>query len=129
MTREEWRERLKQACESAGTYREPFNVTLETLAEILEQRDLVMQQYREEGSHATIEAITDRGSRNVKENPLLRTWKDLNQTALAYLRELGLSPKALKVEPAKPERRSTLMETIQRLNAELGTDVPDGTDK
>lgn len=119
MTKDEWKKRLKTACEDAGTYQKPFEVTIETLAEIMEQRDNVMQQFKAEGSLVTIVAVSDRGSRNTKENPLLRTWKDLNQTALAYLRELGLSPKAMKVEPQKPERRSFLEETLAKFERGL----------
>lgn len=114
MNKTEWLKRLKAACEEAGTYREPFSAVLETLAEVLEQRDRVLEQYQKEGSHALITAMTDRGSVNQKENPLLRTWRDLNVTALAYFKEMGLSAKSLKAEPP---RRSALEEAIEKISA------------
>ena len=83
-------------CESVGTYRPEFLPVINTLADILEERDNVRAQYRKEGSRPVITKISDRGAVNSGKNPLLTAWEDLNKDALAYWKELGLTPAGLK---------------------------------
>lgn len=97
MTKKEWIKSIKSDCEKVGTYKEAFDSVIETLAQILETRDIVHQQFVDEGSQATITKTTDRSAvENTYKNPLLVLETDLNSQALKYFSELGLTSKSLK---------------------------------
>ena len=96
MKKQSWKGRITAACEEAGTYQPGFEAIIETLADILEQRDSAYKQFVKEGAHAVVEHTSDRGAVNAKINPLLTVWDTLNKTALAYWKELGGTPAGLK---------------------------------
>ena len=96
MTKTEWKDLIKQHTESAGTYRPEFMPTVDTLSEILEQRDQVYNDYIASGEGPIIIYTSDRGSTNMKENPRIETWSKLNNQALTFWRDLGLTPAGLK---------------------------------
>lgn len=96
MDAKKWKATIKKQMTGVGTYREEFESPMIALAEILEQRDSVLQEYVESGSQALVETVSDRGAVNMRKNPLLQTWSDLNSQALAYWRDLGLTPAGLK---------------------------------
>lgn len=95
-TRAVWKSRIKKQMEAVGTYNQAFEPAIDTLADILEQRDAALQEYLEAGGEACFEHISDRGARNIKKNPRLTVWQDLNTQALAYWRDMGLTPAGLK---------------------------------
>lgn len=114
-----WVKKIKQACEEAGTYRPYFDYTIQTLAEILEKRDEAAQSYKDYGSVPLIPYTNKGGSTNLIKNPAIILWDDLNKSALAYWRDLGLTPAGLKKideKSMKPKKRSGLAEAL----AELG---------
>lgn len=86
---------MKETTTEVGTYRPSFDSVIDTLAAILEQRDEAYEAYIEDG-RAMIERISDRGAKNMVKNPRLSLWMDLNTQALAYWKELGLTPAGLK---------------------------------
>lgn len=96
MDRKEWSERIKGACKDAGTYRTYFDSAIQILAETLEMRDDALKQFRDEGSIAVIQYTNKGGATNTVKNPLLLIIDDLSKTALAYWRDLGLTPAGLK---------------------------------
>lgn len=96
MKKKTWKDRITEACQEAGTYQPNFEAIVETLADILEQRDAAYKQFVDEGAQAVIEHTSDRGSVNTKINPLLQVWDTLNKTALSYWKELGGTPAGLK---------------------------------
>ena len=96
MNKNKWKERLLKEVSIEEYMLSSFETTLDILAEILEERDAVHLAYVNDGSRPVVKFTTDRGKENYKPNPLLRTWQDLNVTALQYLRELGLSPAGLR---------------------------------
>ncbi len=49
-----WRRRIKQACESEGTYREFFDPVIDTLADILERRDDAKEQFKQTGGNTVV---------------------------------------------------------------------------
>ena len=73
-----------------------FNDVIETLAQTLEQRDKVYKEYNESGGHPLIEYTNKSGATNLMKHPLLGLWDELNKSALAYWRDLGLTPAGLK---------------------------------
>ena len=96
MTARTWKGRLKKLMEAVGTYKPAFEPTIQAAAELLEQRDQVYQQYVQDGSQAMVKKVSDRGAENLVENPLLRTWREMQAQALKYFQELGLTSAALK---------------------------------
>lgn len=96
MKKADWRREIIKKCESIGTYKPEFLPVINTLADILEERDNIRAQYRREGSHPLVTKISDRGAVNSGKNPLLTAWEDLNKDALVYWRDLGLTPAGLK---------------------------------
>ena len=96
MNKEEWAQILKEQIKFDHNYLPSFETTVGILSEILEERDRVYQIYLEKGAEPVTIFTTDRGAENYKPNPLLKTWQDLNVTALQYLRDLGLTPAGLR---------------------------------
>ena len=92
----EWRTKIVECCEAAGTYKDYFNPVIDTLADILEQRDRIQQQFIDEGSQAMVEYTNKAGATNSTVNPLLKLKNELNRNALAYWKELGLTAASLK---------------------------------
>ena len=89
-------ETIRKQMRSAGTYREAFEPTIMALSEILDQRDNAYRDFLESGAEIVIDFTSDRGSTNKKKNPRLQAWEDLNEQALRYWRECGLTPAGLK---------------------------------
>ena len=119
MKKADWRREIKTKCESIGTFKSEFLPVINTLADILEERDRVRTQYKAEGSQILIEKTSDRGAVNMVKNPLLTTWEDLNKDALVYWRDLGLTPagfKKLNVEAQKPAESAGLEKLLEDLS-------------
>ena len=96
MTRNEWKKKIEKACRDAGTYRSFFNETIEQLASILEIRDEARVQYQKSGNSPVIKYTNEGGHTNLKKNPALVVINEENQLALAYWRDLGLTPAGYK---------------------------------
>lgn len=88
-----WKERIKNACIDVGTYKEPFDAVIETLAGILERRDMAEESF---DGQMIVEHTNRGGSVNKEQNPAIRLVNDLNRDALTYWKELGLTPAGLK---------------------------------
>lgn len=91
-----WKRKIIEQCNAVGTYRDAFLPTIDALARLLERRDAAYEEFRAGGAVAMVERISDRGAVNQAINPLLRLWQDMNRDALAYWRDLGLTPAGLK---------------------------------
>ena len=96
MDRAAWSERIKQASVDAGTYRPYFDSVIESLAGIMEKRDDAEAQFEAAGGETITTHTTKTGQTNIVKNPALVVIDDLNKTALAYWRDLGLTPAGLK---------------------------------
>ena len=104
MNKKDWKRQVVAKCQEIGTYKDEFLPVINTLADILEERDRIRKQYHDEGDHPLVIKVSDRGATNNVKNPLLAAWEDLNRDALVYWRELGLTPagfKKLNTETAK----------------------------
>ena len=113
MTRETWVKRLKKSTEAAGTYRPYFDDTINTLASILARRDQAEQEFEESGGVMIVEHTNKGGSTNLEQNPGIRLINDLNRDALAYWRDLGLTPAGLKrinEKALKEEKKASALE-------------------
>lgn len=96
MEAKDWLDVIVTRTKAVGTYKEEFDSIIQTLAEILEERDRVKAEYVKAGSMPYVVYISDRGSENIRENPILKQWLDLNDRCLVYWREIGLTPAGLK---------------------------------
>lgn len=95
-TKTTWSKKIRAACEEAGTYEQWFESAIEQLAEILEIRDAIKREYKETGSQPVVQHTNKGGSTNTVKNPLLVLLHDYNAQALAYWRDLGLTPAGFK---------------------------------
>lgn len=115
MTSEEWRKEIIHACKEAGTYQAFFDHVIDTLSQIMESRDKAHEQFIETGANPTIIHTNKAKERNVVKNPILVMENELNAQALAYWRDLGLTPSGLKKLNAEVvEKKTTIggFETI-----------------
>lgn len=96
MTARAWKGRLKKLTEEVGTYKPAFDPIIQATAELLEQIERVHEQFVEEGSQIMITKVLDRGGKNIVENPLLKTWREMREEQLRFFIQLGLTPAALK---------------------------------
>ena len=97
MTAEEWKYKIVMAMKTAGTYRETcFDPVIDTLASILQRRDEAEALFVASGSNILVKHTNKAGATNIEQNPALRLINDLNRDALAYWRDLGLTPAGLK---------------------------------
>lgn len=96
MDSKKYRSLIKKHMKAVDTYNAAFEPVINTLADILSERDRVYQQFLDEGAHPLIEHTLDRGNVNRVKNPLLQQWDEFNKSALQYWRDLGLTPSGLK---------------------------------
>lgn len=96
MTKQKWKNQIKKACEAAGTYQPYFDNVILTLAGILETRDKAQKMYDDNGGKPVIEYTNKGGATNTVKNPALVVIMDCDSQALAYWRDLGLTPAGLK---------------------------------
>jgi 2-C-methyl-D-erythritol 4-phosphate cytidylyltransferase len=96
MRKFEWKAKIEAACEAAGTYKECFDSVIDTLAGIMETRDDAQEQFEQLGGKTVVEHAIRGGQINTVKNPALVVLMDCNAQALAYWRDLGLTPAGLK---------------------------------
>ena len=96
MNKAEWLRKIKKAVRAVGTYQASFDAPMDTLAGILERRDKAVADFEESGSVMVYPVTNTQGETVLKQNPLLKTVNELNRDALAYWRDLGLTPAGFK---------------------------------
>lgn len=120
MTAPEWRRRIVRAAKAAGTYQKYFDSVIDTLASILERRDSAEMMFAASGSNILVKHTNKGGATNIEQNPCLRLINDLNRDALAYWRDLGLTPagyKRLNLEAAQTKSQDGLEMLLSKLVA------------
>ena len=120
MKKKAWKKRIKDACIEVGTYRESFDSVITSLAETLETRDKVRKYYEESGALPIVQHTNKSGNTNLVKNPILTMYDDLNNTALMYWRELGLTPKGLKAIDETAMKRSKPKNSLGAALRDLG---------
>lgn len=96
MNKTAWKDKIIEMLIVSEIYKGVYVPIVDELAEILERRDIVYQQFIDEGEEAVVIHTNKGGNANAAKNPLLVLWNELNQTALKYWRELLLTPSSLK---------------------------------
>lgn len=117
MTAKKWAAKIRKASRDAGTYQRYFEHIVGTLAAILEMRDRAMEQFEAEGGQVLVTFTNKNGAENMVQNPALRMANDLNRDALAYWRDLGLTPAGLRKindEALKKQTRAGVSALLER---------------
>lgn len=118
MKKATWKNKIIENCRAAGTYRDYFMPVIETLADILEKRDNAQDAFEKLGGNAIVTHTNKAGAKNLEQNPALRLINDINRDALAYWRDLGLTPQGLKKideNAMKQRKKSSLAEALKEL--------------
>lgn len=120
MKKATWKKKIIEATVAAGTYRAFFEPVIDTLADILEKRDTAQEKFEALGGNVLVAHTNKAGATNIEQNPALRLINDLNRDALAYWRDLGLTPSGLKKideDALKKKKVSSLTEALKELGA------------
>lgn len=99
MTAKQWKKTIEKqmnVLDIAQSSPKTFAAQVDALAGILEQRDKTFEEFQQSGGKSVIEYTNKGGSTNMTKNPLVVLWDDLNKSALAYWRELGLTPSSYR---------------------------------
>lgn len=96
MEKTKWLSIIRKNSKKVGTYSKEFEPIFDTLADILERRDVARADFDKSGGHTLIKHTNKAGAENIEQNPLLRIINDLDNMALTYWREIGLTPASLK---------------------------------
>lgn len=118
MTAAEWKRKIIRDAKAAGTYEKYFGSVIDTLAGILERRDKAEALFLASGENVLVKHTNKGGATNVEQNPVLRLINDLNRDALAYWRDLGLTPagfKRLNLETAQAKSQGGLESLLQKM--------------
>lgn len=123
MTAAEWKKRITRDVKAAGTYQKYFGSVIDTLARILERRDDAEALFIASGGNILVKHTNKGGATNIEQNPALRLINDLNRDALAYWRDLGLTPagyKRLNLEAAQTKSNDGFEKILSQLIAGNG---------
>lgn len=120
MKKTAWKRKIKAACVAAGTYQPCFDTVIDTLAYILESRDNAEATFQQTGGNVLVIHTNKGGNENIVQNPALRLVNDLNRDALAYWRDLGLTPAGLKRIDEKAVKITGSQESFESILAGLG---------
>lgn len=94
MEKQEWKNRIENACKEAGTYEPAFDDVIDTLAGILTNRDEAEKQFRKMNCQPIVQHTNKGGNTNLVKNPALVVMNEMNAQAMMFWKELGLTAKA-----------------------------------
>ena len=118
MTAAEWKKRITRDVKAAGTYQKYFGSVIDTLSAILARRDDAEALFIASGGNILVKHTNKAGATNIEQNPTLRMINDLNRDALAYWRDLGLTPagyKRLNLEAAQAKSNDGFEKILSQL--------------
>lgn len=113
MKADEWKSKIIKAAKSVNTYKPAFDAVIDTLAAMLERRDDAQEAFEKSGKKVLVRHTNKGGATNIEQNPALRLINDLNRDALAYWRDLGLTPAGLRRlndNAMQPEKKGSVLE-------------------
>lgn len=118
MTAQEWKRKIKAACKKAGTYKPFFESVIDTLSDIMEKRDQAQEIFVQSGGNVVISHTNKAGATNLEQNPMLRLINEYNRDALAYWRDLGLTPagyRKLNAEVVEDKKGGSLEKLLEKI--------------
>ena len=112
-----WRKRIVKACEEAGTYQPFFDSVIDTLAQIMENRDNAQEKFEQLGGQTVVTHTNKAGAKNIVKNPALVVLMECDSQALTYWKELGLTSRAYReIHKTAPKHKvSTLEEALKQM--------------
>lgn len=113
-----WVDAVTQDCKNLGVYKAAFDPAISMLADVMVQREDTWEDFEASGGKSMLPYTNKGGSENFVKNPILVLWNELTKTALAYRRELGLTPTGLRKldeKALKSKKRSPLAEALRDL--------------
>ena len=113
MSRKSYRDRIVARMMSLGTYREEFDLAIDSLANIMDSRDKAYRMWQKSGGDFYVS-----GEKMDRTHPLLKEWENLNTQALAYMKELSLTHQAMKRRAEASESlktKTTLFEAMANI--------------
>lgn len=96
MNVDEWKVKTIEQMKAVGTYQDAFLPEVEAASLVLSARDRAYEDFMADGGEATVEHTSDRGAVNIRRNPALDAWMNLDQQALRHWQSLGLTVESLK---------------------------------
>lgn len=118
MKKSQWKRKIISSMKDTGTYRDAYLPVADTLADILERRDMALEQWTEDGCRLTVQKKSDRGAVNTAKNPLLTILQECEKDALTYWSQLGLTPSGLRksfAEDKESIKKSMLSQALKEL--------------
>lgn len=118
MTALEWKKKTIAQMKLVGTYQKAFDPEIEAAALILESRDIAYRVFVNEGAEAVIEYESAKGIINLKKNPRLEAWMQLDKQALEHWKSLGLTVDTLKKineTAVAKQKTSSLVEALKSI--------------
>ena len=107
MEAKKWEAKIRQMLKASEIEPKKYAPLIQTLASILEKRDLTLEHFELTGGKPVVMYTNKGGKSNPVKNPYLVLWDDLNKSALAYWRDLGLTPSSYrKMTGDTPKRES-----------------------
>ena len=108
-----WKKKIRAACEEAGTYQPFFDLAIEQLAQIMETKDAAIALYKKSGGNPVVAYTNKGGHTNLRKNPALAVIQECNVQALAYWRDLGLTPSGFKkIDGKAAKEKETTFEDL-----------------
>lgn len=123
MNKNEWMEKTIDQMRAVGTYQDAFLPEINAAALVLEARDRAYEDFINDGGQATIVHTSDRGAENIRRNPALDAWLNLDKQALDHWRNLGLTVDSLKRindSTMTTKKASSLSDALSQLTNEAG---------
>lgn len=120
MNKNEWKKVIEDQIKIDHDYIPSFQTTIQILSEMLEERDRVYQAYIDTGAQPVVNFTSDRGAINLKPNPLLKEWHEINTLCLSYLRDLGLTAQGLRKLQGQLPKETGGTSQLDELRARIG---------
>lgn len=130
-TKKKWKRKITSVCKKAGTYRPTFDLVIMELAEIISMRESATEYFISNGNKTIIEYTNKSGNTNIVKNPAISIIIQLDQLALSYWRELGLTPKgykALGADAIEQPKGNRFEDLIAEIEADLENSYEDDSE-
>lgn len=118
MTQDEYKADIIKKMRALGVYKKEFAHTITGLARALADQEKAIAKFDETGGKLTVAYTNKAGATNFVKNPFYLAIESLRADVLAYCRELGLTPAALKrikEDGLKEKGKSPLAAALQEL--------------
>ncbi len=121
LTVRQYQNDIVRKMEAIGVYRPEFEQSITMLAKMLHDYDDTEKSFSDTGAGIVIRYTNKSGATNAVKNPYYLALEGLRVSILEYLKELGLTPSALKkINEAsmKPKRKSALAEALKTIGGD-----------